>query len=60
MEDRLYYLGKCKPKELKLYFDKVYDFYKGEADKKGYRDNEIIFQEERKWVKVYVKIEIEI
>lgn len=59
MNERLYYLGKCKPKELKQSFDKVYDYYKQYASKKGYH-GDISFVEERKWVKCYVKIEIEI
>jgi len=59
MNERLYYLGKCKPKELKQNFDEVYDYYKIQASKKGYH-GDISFIEDRKWVKFYVKVEIEI
>ena len=60
MKSRLYYLGKCKPKELKQNFDIVYDYYKKCAETKGYLTNDISFVEDKKWVKFYVKIEIEI
>lgn len=59
MNERLYYLGKCKPKELKQTFDTVYDYYKLQASKKGYH-GDISFIEDKKWVKFYVKLEIEI
>lgn len=60
MEKRLYYLGKCKPTELKQSFDKVYDYYKKLAITRGFIENEISFIEDKKWVRFYVKVEIEI
>ena len=59
MEQRMFYIGKVKRKEIEKDFDTVYEKYRKRALEKGYENPKLKILKEKSIVKFYVLVDLE-